>query len=192
MHTVISTLIQAMPAHDELEQQHIAATLAWIASGASLFRVRKPDIPLQHLVSYFVLVDLTHGKLLLVDHRISGLWLLAGGHVEPDEHPQATVCREATEELGITASFLFAAPFFLTITQTVGTVARHTDVSLWYVLHGDSTEPLAPSTDEFYAAQWFTFADIPFSRSDPHMRRFTRKLRARLANAGATIQSPYQ
>ncbi|MEU4312510.1 NUDIX domain-containing protein [Nocardia sp. NPDC024068] len=32
----------------------------------------------------------------------AGLWLPPGGHVEPDEHPARTACREVAEELGIT------------------------------------------------------------------------------------------
>ena len=43
----------------------------------------KPDVPPKHLVSYFALVDERRGKLLLVDHKLAGLWLPSGGHVEP-------------------------------------------------------------------------------------------------------------
>jgi len=41
------------------------------------------------------------------------------------------------EELSLTAEFLHDAPVFLTVTQTVGSTAGHTDVSLWYVIKGD-------------------------------------------------------
>jgi len=42
-------------------------------------------------VSYLLLVDRPAGSVLLCDHRLSGLWLPAGGHVEPGEHPLGTV-----------------------------------------------------------------------------------------------------
>ncbi|WP_425276650.1 NUDIX domain-containing protein [Streptomyces diastatochromogenes] len=41
--------------------------------------------------------------MLLVAHRKAGLWLPAGGHVEPGVNPWAAVVRECHEELGIEA-----------------------------------------------------------------------------------------
>ena len=37
--------------------------------------LKKPDVPPKHLVSYFALVDDRRGKVLLVDHKLAGLWL---------------------------------------------------------------------------------------------------------------------
>lgn len=182
MRSVIADYIRAIQPYDELERQQIAATLDWIASGAPLFRIAKPDLPPQHLVSYFALVDDADRKVLLVDHRRSGLWLPSGGHVEPDEDPVATVEREVLEELGIPANFRFATPLLLTVTQTVGSHAGHTDVSLWYVLDGDATQPLDFDAGEFYGVQWFDFDAVPFERADPHMRRFITKLKCGLTS----------
>ena len=58
---------------DELEQQHLAETRAWIASGAELCRLAKPATPPSHLVSYFVCID--GDSVLLVDHKKALLWL---------------------------------------------------------------------------------------------------------------------
>ncbi|MEP7220177.1 MAG: NUDIX hydrolase, partial [Bacteroidota bacterium] len=159
---------------DAIEQSHRDKTLAWIDSGDELCRVEKPATPPHHLVSYFACVDDDH--ILLVDHRNARLWLPTGGHVEPGEHPRATVSREASEELGITATFLLDAPLMITRTETVGLTAGHTDVSLWYVLAHDRAEPLAFDTSEFESVRWFPFSDVPLNRSDPHMARFLRKL----------------
>ncbi len=41
------------------------------------------------------------GATLLHWHRKVGLWLPAGGHVEPNEDPVQAACREALEETGI-------------------------------------------------------------------------------------------
>ncbi|MDB5034426.1 MAG: hypothetical protein JWQ98_1667 [Chlorobi bacterium] len=161
---------------DAMEQSHRDETLAWIDSGAQLCRVAKPATPPRHLVSYFACVDGDH--ILLVDHRNARLWLPTGGHVEPGEHPRATVSREAFEELGITAAFPLDAPLMITCTETVGLTAGHTDVSLWYVLAGDRSAPLIFDTSEFESARWFPLADVPLGRSDPHMGRFLRKLAA--------------
>ena len=43
----------------------------------------------------------------IVDHINAELWLPTRGHVEPNEHPRATVLREAKEELSIDGEFLY-------------------------------------------------------------------------------------
>jgi 8-oxo-dGTP diphosphatase len=110
--------------------------------------------------------------VLLVDHINAELWLPTGGHVDPDENPRETVKREAFEELGIEANFMYPSPIFLTVTETVGLTAGHTDVSLWYVLRGDRTEQLDFDGSEFREVRWFHRNHVPLDRSDPHMERF--------------------
>ena len=83
-----------------------------------------------HLVSYFALVDEHRGKLLLVDHKLAGLWLPSGGHVEPDEHPRATVDRELSEELNLAAEFVRPDPLFITATLTAGTWYAYRRIAL--------------------------------------------------------------
>lgn len=183
----IADLVRALRPYDALENDHLHQTLAWIASGAALFRTQKPATPPQHLVAYFALFDPSPRKLLLVDHKNAGLWLPSGGHVEVNEHPRTTVIREAREELAVDAQFTWDEPFFLTVTETVGTVTRHTDVSLWYVLHGDCTVPLLYDPDEFYGIAWFDLDALPLSRTDPHLARFAAKLQLR----SATLKGDY-
>lgn len=158
---------------DELEQQHLAETRAWISSGAELCRLAKPATPPRHLVSYFVCID--GDSVLLVDHKKALLWLPSGGHVEPGEHPRLTVQRECREELGIDAHFVLPHPLLLTCTETVGLTAGHTDVSLWYVLSADSRKALNFDAEEFNGINWFTQKTLPYERADPHMHRFMEK-----------------
>jgi 8-oxo-dGTP diphosphatase len=110
MRTVIVDMVRAIRPYDALEQEHVAATIAWLESGAPFYRIAKPATPPQHLVSYFVLVDPAADHILLVDHKKAGLWLPSGGHVEAGEHPEATVRRELWEELHLSAQFLFPQP----------------------------------------------------------------------------------
>lgn len=178
----ILRIVENLTPYDELESQHRGEVIFWVKSGAPLCRIEKPDKPPKHLVSYFVLLDLNRKKLLLVDHIKAQLWLPTGGHVEPDENPQETVIREANEELGLVAQFLPEVgpiPLFLTSTVTVGLTAGHTDVSLWYILSGDSSRSIDFDTTEFNDIHWFDIDEIlnmAESISDPHMIRFTRKL----------------
>jgi 8-oxo-dGTP diphosphatase len=182
----IRKIIQGIKPHDPIEQSHIHDTLEWIESGAPIFRIQKPDIPNKHLVSYFVVLDTFNQKILLVDHKKSGLWLPAGGHVEVDEHPKDAVTRECQEELGINAEFLMNDPIFLTSTLTIGLTAGHTDVSLWYVLKGKINDNYSFDESEFNGVAWFSFNEIPYEKSDPHMRRFMEKLKSLIIHGNKT------
>ena len=177
----IAEIVAAVEPLDELEREHRDSTIEWIRSSSPIFRTQKPDIPHKHLVSYFALVDEDRGKLLLVDHKLAGLWLPSGGHVEPGEDPAATVVRELREELNLAADFIQTEPLFITVTQTVGKDGGHIDVSLWYLLRGDSTRAIEFDRGEFHGVRWFGFGEIPFERSDLHIRRFVEKLRALLS-----------
>jgi 8-oxo-dGTP diphosphatase len=161
---------------DDIERMHRADALAWIDSGAELCRRARPATPPKHLVSYVAVVD---GKsILLVDHRNARLWLPTGGHVEPGEHPRATVARELEEELGFPCPHDVEAPAMITCTETVGTTAGHVDVSLWYVVRAARTQRLSYAADEFVDVRWFAFDELPLSRTDPHLARFVAKLTA--------------
>lgn len=177
MRDKFTQLISSINPHDALEQKHITQTLAWISSGAPLFRVQKPADPPKHLVSYIVLFDQFEKKVLLVHHNKAKLWLPAGGHVETDEHPKTTAVRELKEELGITAPFVFEHPVFITVTQTRNIDSGHTDVSLWYVMNGDSKKLLSFDASEMSEYQWFSFEEaLALNDCDPHLHRFIQKL----------------
>jgi 8-oxo-dGTP diphosphatase len=177
MRSLIYHLISRIKPLDLIEEQQIAFAKEWIDSGAELFRIAKPDRPDTHLVTYFVLLDQKSNKILLVDHKKAELWLPPGGHVEKDEHPKQAAEREAKEELGIKAHFLYEDPFFITVTKTLGTITPHTDVSFWYLLKGNPQDHLKYEEEEFHQIQWFELSKIPFERTDPNMRRFIKKLR---------------
>ncbi len=181
--TLIHDIVASIDPFDELEVEHQQDVLDWISSGSPLFRLAKPDIPPKHLVSYFILYDGDCDKVLLIDHAKAKAWLPTGGHVERDEDPRATVTRELAEELGLTASFktrFGRDPLLVTVTTTKG-CGDHTDVSLWYVVHGDSTQVVDYDADEMHGHQWLLPTEIlemPITDLDPHMHRFIRKMQA--------------
>lgn len=177
---IIHDIFASIMPFDSIEEEHRNFVKGWIASGAEIFRITQPDDPPIHLVSYFIVVDQSSNEFLLVDHKKAQLWLPPGGHVELNEHPRDTVKREAREELGIEAEFLFEDPLFVTVTKTVGNVTPHTDVSLWYVLKGNRQDHLQFDVDEFHHIRWFPRPDIPFERADPHLKRFIDKVSRKL------------
>jgi 8-oxo-dGTP diphosphatase len=174
MRQIIRHELSLIVPHDELERRQISEALAWIDSGAQLYRLRKPATPPRHLVAYCAVID--DGHVLLVDHRNAQRWLPPGGHVENDEHPRDAVARELKEELDLVAPHPINAPAMLTITTTVGLTAGHTDVSFWYVIKADRSQPIKYDEREFVSIRWFRFNEVPFERADPHMKRFLAKL----------------
>lgn len=178
----VRALVAGIIPADNLERDHQAAALAWLDRTADIYRRARPATPPQHLVAYALLTDPADGGVFLVDHRLAGLWLPAGGHVEPGEDPADTVRRETREELGIDAAFPpgGARPAFITVTRTTGPPAlQHTDVSLWYVLHGHRELPIALDDREFTGGRWWAAAEIRTTDPavfDPHLGRFLAKL----------------
>ncbi len=177
MRNKIANIIKDIKPFDELEKKHIQNAIEWIDSGVDIFRIKKPKTPNKHLVSYFVLIDINAKKVLLVDHKKSGLWLPSGGHIELNEHPKITAEREMKEELDIEADFMSDIPLFLTVTQTVGKPEYiHTDVSLWYLMNGNCEQTFNYSEEEFHSVKWFDFDKIPYGKTDEHFERFIKKL----------------
>ncbi len=174
MRDQLVTEVESITAIDSFEEKTIKETLKWINSGVELCRLKKPDFPNKHLVSYFVLVDGDY--ILLVDHINAQLWLPTGGHVEPNEHPRDTALREAFEELSIQGKFMQKEPLFITSTLTVGKTAGHTDVSFWYVLKGSRNMKLTFDQSEFKSVKWFHKSNVPLDRTDPELSRFLNKL----------------
>lgn len=179
---VVAEIVSGIAPFDGLEREHIEETLAWLASTDDVFRRVKPATPRRHLVCYAVLVDPEARAVLLGRHRLAGLWLPTGGHVDPGEHPLEAARREATEEIGIRADFTVTGtdPLFLTITTTVGMDSGHEDVSLWYLIRGTRSHTYTLDPREFSTEHWWDIDRFAIPESDPHFGRFLGKLESAL------------
>ena len=180
----VAAALRAIEPWDATEAGHCSDALAWVRSGAPIWRTAKPATPPKHLVAYFLLVDAGVRSCLLVDHRLAELWLPTGGHVEPGEDPAATVARECREEVGFTAPLLgglSSQPLFVTQRVTGGRDPGHVDVSLWYVCDADASRPIEFDPREFGAARWWPFDELAAgARIDPNLPRFLEKLLGQL------------
>jgi 8-oxo-dGTP diphosphatase len=173
---MLTDLITALTPADDLEAEHRASTLAWLASTNDVYRRVKPATPPKHLVSYVVPTDPSTGDVLLVDHRNARLWLPPGGHVEPGEHPAATAARELEEELGVSGAA--TVPIFLTVTETVGVDAGHTDVNLWFPAEVRRDQVLRVDEGEFAGVRWWSRRELALADPggfDPHLGRYLRR-----------------
>lgn len=179
----VAQVIEQIDPLDQEEIRHKQYVTEWIHSGADLFRIQKPATPKTHLVSYFIPIDEDQGKILLVHHKKANLWLPPGGHVDNNEHPKQTVIREMEEELFTEAIFHQEQPIFLTVTETVNDPNPHTDISLWYLVKGDSSAVYSYDKREFYEVRWFSIDEIPSERIEPHLSRFLNKLNNLVGNS---------
>jgi 8-oxo-dGTP diphosphatase len=179
----LRSLVAELVPFDDREAADRDDVLAWIGSGAELYRRTPPDVPPKHLVTYFLPYDEPTDRVFLVDHRKARRRLPPGGHVEPRERPWATVVREAEEELRAVARphplWPTERPLFVSVTQTVGPQV-HTDATLWFPLALDRGQPITPDPGEFAGWGWYPRTDVmawPVQRTDPQLGRFLTKLR---------------
>ncbi|RMI33620.1 NUDIX domain-containing protein [Nocardia stercoris] len=190
---VVASIVKGLLPFDDLERDHVATTSAWLASTDDIFRRAKPATPSPHLVVYMVLVDPDERGIYLGAHRLAGLHLPMGGHVEPGEEPLAAARRETLEELGIAADFSVVGtdPLLVTVTTTVG-ADQHVDITLWYVIRGDRRRnyPLDPA--EFDGGTWWDLDPCGLPETDPHMTRFLAKLERSTSSARAGSDVPGQ
>lgn len=57
-----------------------------------------------HLTSSVLIYSPDLENVLLIEHRVLGLWVYPGGHLESDEDPAECAIREAQEEVGLQIS----------------------------------------------------------------------------------------
>jgi len=102
-----------------------------------------------------------HDEQVLLVHRAdNGRWAPVSGVVDPGEHPEQTVVREALEEAGVGCEVVGLA--WVNVTQPIrypnGDVSQYLDLTyLCRWLHG---EPYA-ADDESLDARWFPVAGLP-------------------------------
>lgn len=185
---MIKDVVASIIPYDRLEKDHIKNICDWISSGENIFRIKRDAVPPKHLVSYTLVIDPVKEKVLLFDHKKAKRMLPGGGHVEINEMPLTAAKRELKEELGLQLEVYSPdtttteAPFFATVTQTVGISEPHTDVSLWYLFKEDSTKSFMADGDEynkeFSGFHWLSFDEVlslPIEKFDPHMHRLINK-----------------
>jgi 8-oxo-dGTP pyrophosphatase MutT (NUDIX family) len=183
--TSLRDIVERIEPFDGREAADIADVLAWIDSGAEVYRRERPDVLAKHLVSYVVVVDQVRASVLLLHHVKADLWVPAGGHVEVGEDPHEAAERELVEELGPRAGLVATVaslPLFVTVTKTRG-LGSHTDVSLWYVVAGDERMWIDPDPREFRAQRWQRYDSVlatDIDELDPEMHRFIGKLQGRV------------
>jgi 8-oxo-dGTP pyrophosphatase MutT (NUDIX family) len=99
-------------------------------------------------------------RVLLVERSDNGRWATVSGIVDPGEHPEETVVREALEEAGITCEV--ETLVWVNVTQPIhypnGDVVQYLDLT--YRCRWLGGEPYA-ADDESLDARWFPLDALP-------------------------------
>ncbi len=105
-------------------------------------------------------VILHEGRVLLVERADNGRWAPVSGVVDPGEHPEQTVVREALEEAGVTCEVVGLA--WVNVTEPIrypnGDVSQYLDLT--YRCRWTGGEPHV-GDDESLDARWYPLDDLP-------------------------------
>lgn len=152
---------------DQREVASIAATLE---------RLAWPDDPFAeelnpHHLTASAFVISSRG-VLLHRHRLLGIWVQPGGHVDTKESPESAAIRETLEETGLSAVHL--DPVELFHVDLHPGPKGHTHYDLRYVLVAPPDDP-SPPESESPEVYWFDFAAAQ-ARCEPALAPALAKL----------------
>ena len=151
----------------------------------------------QTLRHFTVAVFVVHqARVLLHYHRRLGRWLPPGGHVEPNELPDAAALREVFEETGIRARLVGAhglpidAPRQLVIpagVQVEPIYPGHEHIDLVYFAVPDATQQRAAEIDPQLAetdrVAWYAPAALAALGADAEIQAWSQKALETLATS---------
>lgn len=113
--------------------------------------------------------------MVLHRHRVLGIWLQPGGHIDPGETPWDAAVRETVEETGLTVTHPGGVPQLAHVDVHPGP-RGHTHLDLRYLLDGGEADP-TPPPDESQDVAWFTW-DQALATAEPDMEGIIRALAA--------------
>ncbi|WBB81286.1 NUDIX domain-containing protein [Micromonospora sp. WMMD882] len=131
----------------------------------------------RHFTASAVVIDADARRVLLIDHKASGLRQFPGGHVDPDETGDEAAIREVREETGVIATVWtptrFVVPGARRVHPTPFMVAEfpappkphkgepaHHHIDLLYIATADSSAPMTTQLAEVDGAVWLPLDNL--------------------------------
>jgi 8-oxo-dGTP pyrophosphatase MutT (NUDIX family) len=152
---------------DEREAGSIVATLDRLTWPEDPFDERVSE----HHVTASAFVVSARGVILL-RHRLLGIWVQPGGHIDPGEGPEEAALRETLEETGLAVTHRSPAELFQVDVHPGP--HGHTHYDLRYGLVAPPLDP-SPGHGESREVYWFDF-DAAKERCEPALVHVLDKL----------------
>ena len=152
---------------DDRESRSIAATLERLDWPGDPFAEEEND---HHLTASAFVVS-SRG-VVLHRHRLLGIWIQPGGHVDAGESPESAALRETLEETGLVARHLDPVELFQ-VDLHPGP-KDHTHYDLRYVVIAPPLDPTPPE-NESPEVDWFDFETAQV-RGEPSLAPVLAKL----------------
>jgi len=168
--TALSALrsqIERIDPIDDRESRSIAATLERLLWPGDPFAEEENH----HHLTASALVVSSRG-IVLHRHRLLGIWIQPGGHVDAGESPESAALRETLEETGLVARHL--DPVELFHVDLHPGPKGHTHYDLRYVVVAPPLDP-SPPENESPEVDWFDF-EAAQVRGEPSLAPVLAKL----------------
>lgn len=164
-------LLASLADHEPIDARELAS-LSRIR--AALEWLRDPflqDADPWHVTASAIVVD-HDGRVLLHRHKVLGVWMQPGGHLDPGETPGEAVLREVAEETGLDATIESEVPFHVDVHEGP---RGHVHLDIRWLLASDGTAPIRPEPGESSEVAWFELAEA-LEVADPGLIGALRRL----------------
>lgn len=164
--TVTASLLARVPV-DDREAASVERALVELARLAEPFDRHADPV---HVTGSGVLTR--DGAVLLLRHRLLGIWVQPGGHLEPGETPWEAARRETAEETGLEVRLVTAdddQPPALLHVDVHHAAHGHIHLDLRYRLRVEGDPLPRPPAHESQAVAWFSLGDAA-AVADPGLK----------------------
>lgn len=145
----------------------------------------------KHFAVSGLVVNQEGTKLLMVYHKKLGVWVIPGGHLEPDELPHEGALREVFEETGVKATVESGvSPFngnkkegplpvpYMVLEEAIpekGDTPAHTHIDLIYLCTADDSAPLVKQEAEVENVKWMTWNEVVNAHTFESIKSFAQQ-----------------
>jgi 8-oxo-dGTP pyrophosphatase MutT (NUDIX family) len=156
---------------DERERASVAEILATVPRLERPFDIDADPI---HVTGSALIVG--RRGIILLRHRLLGIWVQPGGHIDRGETPWDAARREAAEETGMAVRLLGDEPELAHVDVHPGG-RGHTHLDLRYLCTAGDADP-TPPPEESQEVGWFDWDEAP-NVAEPAMAGILGALAAR-------------